>query len=554
MASLDGLDWLSYNGEVYNYLELRDELAALGHSFHTGTDTEVILAAYRAWGTACFARFNGMWALALWDGRARRLVLSRDRLGVKPLFYAWAGDNLVFASEIKALLATERVSARLEPGVAFDYLKWSMVDHGETSFFAGIRSLPPGHFAVLAPGATELAAEPFWKLRAPQVALSITADEAAEGFARMFADAVRLRLRSDVPVGSCLSGGLDSSAIVCQADALRPSEAGPLHTFNAGARDPRFDERPWAELVNARVGAQAHFVYPEAAEFAADLDALLWHQEQPFTTASIYAQWRVMRAAREAGIPVLLDGQGADEALCGYRKFYLFYLRELARTAAFGRLAREAAGLARQGDRGLLLWREGARYLPAALRRGVVDLGRFLAPSAQGAWAESRLALRGGGSVPARQVADLTAYSVPSLLRYEDRNSMAWSIESRVPFLDYRLVEWLVALPTGIKLADGRTKAVMRQGLRGLVPDAILDRRDKMGFVTAQEVWMRGPLRRELEAGLANLAEPLARILPPGPLVAEFRRWVAGHSKMAYQDFFRVFILDRWLKRFDVHD
>ncbi|MEF8730761.1 MAG: asparagine synthase (glutamine-hydrolyzing) [Candidatus Accumulibacter meliphilus] len=551
MASADRRDWISYNGEIYNYLELRDELVGLGFNFRSGTDTEVILCAYRAWGLGCFERFNGMWALALWDGERRRLVLSRDRLGVKPLFYAQSADALVFSSEIKGILASGCVKATLNRDVAVDYLKWSMVNHRHDSFFAGIQSLPPGHYAVV-DDTLQVRPEPFWSLERPGAETAIDISEASVRFAELFRDSVKLRLRSDVPVGSCLSGGLDSSAIVCQADELRPVAAGALHTFNAASEDPRFDERSWCALVNQSVDAAAHHVFPSGEEFDKDLDALIWHQEEPFTSASIYAQWAIMREARANNIPVLLDGQGADEGLCGYRKFYLFYLGDLIRRRRIGRLLSEVYSLVVRGDRGMLRWREGARYLPAFLRGRTPSLSAFLTSSGKALWDRSQLSLGGRTSIAERQVMDLTKFSVPSLLRYEDRNSMAWSIESRVPFLDYRLVEWLVSLPAEVKLAGGQTKAVMRQALRGLVPDAILDRRDKMGFVTAQEVWMRDTLRPAIEHCFSDPDFPLADLVNPAAVLQEYRAWLQGKSRFPQRDFFRLFLLARWVTRFDV--
>lgn len=553
MSSPEGRDWISYNGEVYNYLELRRELETEGFTFKGGSDTEVVLAAYRAWGLSCFERFNGMWAIALWDGEYRRLVLSRDRLGVKPLFYTRTPDALLFASEIKAILATGVLSPRVNASVAIDYLKWSMVNHRHDSFFSDIHSLPPGHYAVIDDRLSDVRPQPFWSLQAPAVHVSMGMDEASEQFAELFRDAVRLRLRSDVPIGSCLSGGLDSSAIVCQAHELRPAEAGPLHTFNSASTDPRFDERRWCELVNDRIGAAGHHVFPSGEAFEQDLDALIWHQEEPFTSASIYAQWAVMRDARANAIPVLLDGQGADEGLCGYRKFYMFHLANLWRGRCFGHLASELFALATRGDRGLLRWREGARYLPAFLRGRVPSVSGLLNPGAVSLWQESELPLGGAGAIAERQVADLTRFSVPSLLRYEDRNSMAWSIESRVPFLDYRLVEWLVSVPADVKLSGGHTKAVMRRALRRLVPDAILDRRDKMGFVTAQELWMRDALRPAIERCFSDPEFPLSFLVDPTAVLREYRLWLTGQSKLPQQDFFRLFLLARWMKRFDVH-
>jgi asparagine synthase (glutamine-hydrolysing) len=553
MASADGRDWISYNGEVYNYLELRDELASLGHAFHTGTDTEVILAAYREWGSDCFARFNGMWALALWDGARERLLLSRDRFGIKPLYHtALPGGGFAFASEIKALLAAG-ASPTLDEEIATDFLKWSLTDHTERTFFSGIQALPPGHWMTVEAGrpSTPVA---FWRLGgAADDDAALAPAQAATRFRELLGDAVRLRLRSDVPVGSCLSGGLDSSSIVCLAAEAAPSTGHAFHTFTAASDDPALDESDWARRVSAHTGSAEHRVVPDAGGFATDLERLLWHQEQPFTTSSIYAQWCIMREARTRGIPVLLDGQGADEVLCGYRKYYFFYLRELVHRRRFLHAASEGFALLRHGDRGIFKLRDATRYLPAALRGAVPDLGDFVGPDRRGSWQSAHAALGVGHEVRARQVDDLYRFSVPALLRYEDRNSMAWSIESRVPFLDYRLVDWLVNLPSRLKLSGGRTKVVMRDGMRGIVPDVVLDRRDKVGFVTAQERWMRGPLTDTISRALEDCAPGLAGMFDMPRVRREFTAWREGRSRLDHGHFFRLFVFDQWLKRFDVH-
>jgi asparagine synthase (glutamine-hydrolysing) len=499
----------------------------------------------------CFERFNGMWGIALWDGSRKCLVLSRDRLGVKPLFFTSAQGVLVFASEIKAILSTGLVEPRLNVSVAMDYLKWSMVNHRDETFFSRISSFPPGHYAIVDEKRV-VDPQTFWSLEAKPTPESVGMEEAAFTFSELFRDAVALRMRSDVPVGACLSGGLDSSAIVCQANELRTTEAGPLHTFNAASEDPQFDERAWCRLVNDRVVAKAHYVFPSAQSFSADLDDLIWHQEEPFTSASIYAQWAIMRAAREAGIPVLLDGQGADEGLCGYRKYYFFYMRELLERGKLSSLFQEGFALLLKGDRGLLRWREGARYLPGIFSRGVENLSSVLTKLGVEAWAESRLNLGKAQSIGERQVLDITRYSVPSLLRYEDRNSMAWSIESRVPFLDYRLVEWLVNLQPALKLHDGQTKALMRKSLRGLVPDKVLDRRDKMGFVTAQEIWMKGQLTPLINDCLLSQSFPLSSLIDPKSIYKSYEHWKNGKCGINQADIFRVFILSRCMERFNV--
>jgi asparagine synthase (glutamine-hydrolysing) len=356
-------------------------------------------------------------------------------------------------------------------------------------------------------------------------------------------------MRSDVPVGSCLSGGMDSSAIVCLMAKLFPQTQ--VKTFTAGFDDPRFDETRWANAVSRAVGAQAHRSTPSEQAFLDDLDALIWHQDEPFFSASVYAQWCVMRSARQAGVPVLLDGQGADEAMLGYKKFYFFYLRNLIAKGNLLKAGREAFALAMHGDRGALRWREALRYLPKALRPKNSSLADYLTRSGTIARAARPLQLGSGGDMEQRQIDDLTLFSVPSLLRYEDRNSMAWSIESRVPFLDYRLAEFLVGLPTEFKLRGGKTKAVMRTAMTDIIPAPVLNRRDKMGFVTPQSVWMAGRLGERM-VGEITQSSALAGLLDTKAIVANWHRADPSRRNTMQAGVFRAGLFAIWAKRFGV--
>ena len=553
MRSDDGRYWITYNGEVYNYLELRRELEALGIVFRTQTDTEVVLEAYRQWGTGCFSRFNGMWALGIWDSAQDELMLARDRFGIKPLHYTSHGGALYFASEIKGLLAVAGLPRRLNRRIGADFLRWGMVNHSNETFFAGIEAFPPAHFARISRQApTQWSPARYWTppgddelARAP-----LSMADAETAFRTLFLSAVTLRLRSDVPVGSCLSGGLDSSAIVCAA--AQHKSAHGMKTFTSAARDPKYDERRWSDMVVSQCKVEPHYVFPDGPALERDLRHLIDAQEEPFPSASIYAQYLLMQAARGARVPVLLDGQGADEILCGYRKYIIFNLQEQARARRPLSLLADLGWWALHGDRGLLRLAEGLRYLPAWFPRDNVDpLGAALKPAFQADWVASRLAMTENPVSSYRQLDDLQRYSVPSLLRYEDRNSMAWSVESRVPFLDYRLVEFMLKLPTRLKVHHSQTKAVLRRALRGLVPDAILDRRDKMGFVTAQHEWMTGPLRLQFEQTLRASDLRIAPLIDghrAADLLARTGYWQAA----ALNAVFRVFILEQWARHFEI--
>ncbi len=490
MVSDDGALCIITNGEVYNYIELRDELRGLGHRFVTGTDTEVILHAYAQWGTRCLARFNGMFAFALWDAPRRRLVCARDRVGVKPFYYARAGQTFLFASEATSLLLTGLVDGRPRESAVHRFLAAGYHPAGRDTFFSGIRQLRPGHLLIVEGKRVE--EQQWWRLPEHTEYLPLSEEAAASRFRDLFEDAVRLRLRSDVPVGSCLSGGLDSSAIVCTAAALQGGDI-EHHTFSAVFDEPEIAEGRYVREVARHTGVQSHTVRPRWDELAADLPRLVRHQEAPFISTSVFAQWKVMELARRTGVPVLLDGQGADELLAGYPGYGDDYLSDLARAGQSTRLLAEARAIA--GARGDPLPRVLAR---AALKRApaVWRPARLIDPEFAASFPPT--AVEPGGypdRLTARLAFDVTSGNLPALLHYEDRNSMAFSVEARLPFLDYRLVEFAFALGPRHKLGHGTTKRVLRTAMRGIVPEAVRTRRDKIGFATPEAAWLTGPGR-----------------------------------------------------------
>jgi asparagine synthase (glutamine-hydrolysing) len=503
-ASDDGALQLLHNGEIYNYRELRRELETHGHEFRSATDTEVILRAYEQWGDACVGRFNGMWAFALWDGRARKLFCARDRFGVKPFYYRHADGRFVFASEPKAFRAD--VGARLEPNLRAvrEYVEQGYADDTDDTFFRGIVKLPPAHTLTLDERGLRL--RRYWQLEPREAPTG----DAAEEVRSLFVDSVRLRLRSDVPVGTCLSGGIDSSAIACTVDHLLHVEAENARpvgerqrTFTAYFDGDGFDERPYARAVVEQTRAAAHWISFDDAELVETLPRIVETQDEPFGSTSIVAQWHVMRAARDAGLKVMLDGQGADEVFAGYHGYFGPYFADLLVAGRLASLRRElGAYRALHGASASTAAVALARpFLPERVRR----LARA---RTQGSDALVHPSLRAGAQPLAHAngappYADrlrrqlhliLTRRGLPELLRYEDRNSMAHSIEARVPFLDYRLVELLFSLEATELIAGGRTKAVLRRALGDLLPPLVRDRVDKLGFVTPEQRWLRGRL------------------------------------------------------------
>ncbi|MFN2453660.1 MAG: asparagine synthase (glutamine-hydrolyzing) [Pyrinomonadaceae bacterium] len=488
---------IAYNGEIYNYIELREELKQRGHRFTSLTDTEVLLAAWVEWGADCLPRLNGMFAFVLLDPRdGGTLHIVRDRYGVKPLYWAKVGEYLAFASEIKQIRALPDFRPQLDSSTARDYLAAGLLDYTRHTFDLNIKQLLGGERAVVRLNTETPRAEIVrWYELEPET-WSGSDEDAALRFRDLLADSVRLRLRADVPVGSCLSGGLDSSAIVCLvSESLKAhgDHAGQL-TVTACFEDQRFDEWRFAEQVIKQTDATPVRVWPTIERLQSELDNMLWHLDEPYGSTSQFSQWCVFAAAAEAGLKVMLDGQGSDEQLAGYAGNETSLLTGLLRRGAGVQLINETLAFHRKHKAWpvaqlLLASRNLApmldRILPARLkiRPGNPEWLKLDAPTHSRSKAPRNL----NASLQQQTLET----SLPVLLRYEDRNSMAWSIESRVPFMDYRLVHFLAGLPDRLKLSAGISKFVMREGLNGVLPESIRNRQDKMGFVTPEQVWLR---------------------------------------------------------------
>ena len=513
---------LIHNGEVYNYLELGRELSARGYKFTTGTDTEVMLAAYDAWGPDAVRRFNGMWAFALWDPGRSRLLLSRDRMGVKPLYYRRATGMLAFASETSALKAIRSITAndawRPEPDLAAvrDYLTRALVDHSDHTFVEGIQSLPAAHNMIIT--GDQVMLERYWgppmlssdSRRGVDEQTRAEDERLVEEFSELFMSSVRLRLRADVPIGTCLSGGLDSSAVVAATALMVKAPAGAETASNEQA--PRFgfharfpahgiDESSYAAMVAERAGLKMVYRSPEMSSLRTTLTDLVMAQGEPFAGSSVYAQWSIMQAAREHGLKVLLDGQGGDELAGGYPRYYGYRVGSLLRAGAVTDVAAElrAQVATRSMDARAALRSAIRAWLPAAADRSVRAmaggrLGVNVAGELVGAPSLAHHHREHGTPLAKRLWQDQVSESLPALLRYEDRNSMAFGIEARVPFLDVRLLELAAALPDRLKVDGGWTKVVLRRAMRDQLPQPVLRRRDKMGFATPESRWLRQSL------------------------------------------------------------
>lgn len=514
MSNEDGSLWITFNGEIYNYVELRQELAR-HHTFRTRSDTEVILHLYEELGEQCLERLNGMFSFAIWDARQQRLFAARDRLGIKPFYWSLTPDALLFASEPKGLLASGMVQARAHPGHLEEYLTFQFC-LGEATLFRDIQKLAPGHYLSFRPQRDSAPTiVPYWSLR-----FELDFDHTEEYFSRtlldLMNDAVRLQLRSDVPVGAHCSGGMDSSSVVMLAARQFP---GTFQTFTGAFREgPQYDESAYALQVAAAASAQAHLVHPTAGQFAESLPWLIYMMDEPAAGPGLFPQYCVSRLARDH-VKVVLGGQGGDELFGGYARYLVAYLEQALKGAIYGE---------GNDSRYLVTWESIAPSLPL-LRQYRPMLQRFWADGlfgdmdrryfrlvtrneqGEGMYATDALAAGAGDRMferfqaifnepSAKSYIDrMTNFDVktllPALLQVEDRTSMSVSLESRVPLLDHRIAELVMRMPPAMRFKGGDSKRILRESMSGVLPESVRQRNDKMGFPVPLAEWLKGPLR-----------------------------------------------------------
>lgn len=582
--TIEGLT-LTYNGEVYNYRELRVELEAAGQVFRSDCDTEVVLRAYLVWGADCVKRFNGMFSFAIWNSRERTLFCARDRMGVKPFFYYHRDGRFEFASEIKSLLhLPERRKPRLRTLVRF--LGEGLTDDEWETFFQDILILPPAH--TMHVSARGLTLDRYWRvdpgahwqsLRIGQPA-SFPAEperlvgperfpdlpqleEASEAFRALLVDSVKLRLRSDVPVGTCLSGGLDSSSVVACATSLLN---GPVETFSSIYPDRGYDERRYIDDVSHTFQSNAHPIEPDGKDLPEVFDRMVWAQDEPTAGPGLYSQWKVMEEAKKS-VTVLLDGQGGDELLGGYYHYFREYLSELARELVAGKrdlseiqsVARVIQEVTGDDHSGL-----AERAVRRAKRPKILKIfqrerpGRVKVPELLHPDLVAQLDKKDGtrmdvdrlfeNTLSQKLYDDLTRFSIPPLLRYEDRNSMAFSLEARVPFLDYRLVEFCFALPNQFKIHPPHTKLVLRKAMNGRLPASVTQRQDKLGYPTPAANWFRQGLREWMTDLFHSAAFRECELLETEACLAVYRDHLGGQDRS--WDLWRILHAYRWEQLF----
>ena len=505
MADASGRFVLTYNGEIYNYVEIRAELAALGSVFHSHSDTEVILEAYKQWGVACLDRFNGMFAFALYDSVRCMLFCARDRYGEKPFLFSFGADFFAFASEYKALLQ--------HPGISLEVDEWRLLraahnastglDADRQTVFRDVQQLLHGEAMEVDLRSLRHRIWRYWQVQPGPLRESVDERGVFDEFRELLIDSVRLRLRSDVAVGSCLSGGLDSSAIVCIVRQLMGPDA-PYNTFTGRFPGTAADEWSYADQVVQATAVLSHVVEPTVDRFMADLPRFMWFNELPVGSSSQFAQWCVFDLAKQHGVTVLLDGQGADEMLGGYEQYFARYVEALRARGDKERLARELPLIRARYPLALTPPARGLRdRLPFGIRHWLSNRFGIGTSLLYGLRPEVAARLSVENALPAKAGFDALANALEqdsfgryltTLLRYGDRNSMAHSREVRLPFCDHRIAEFVFRLPPHMLMGEVQTKRLLRESMRGILPEGIRTRWNKQGFRPPQDLWFQSPV------------------------------------------------------------
>lgn len=540
-----------FNGEVYNFKEIRKELEAEGLVFESNSDTEVVLQAYINWGEKCVHKFVGMWAFVIYNKTSEQLFISRDRFGIKPFYYYHKNELFAFASEIKALLKVPTIEPIADQKLLSEYVIFGTTSKPFQTLFKDIQEIPPGHNGIYDYSSNTLKISSYYQLETEVEKRKISSnfEETLVEYHHLFSEAVQLHLRSDVPVGSCLSGGLDSSALVSE---IAPKIETEFNTFTAAYKNKTIDESDFAkEAIKDFKNVQPHFTYPNAKEFSNDIAKIVYHHDLPFGSASMYAHWEVMKLAGKHNMKVLLNGQGADESLGGYSNFAGIYLLDLLKGFRFSKFSKEKKLIETNFTKSALSSVFSAVYyhLPSGIQsllRKKERIGhQFLNKEIVGKLT-IEVPERGGKNFRENSYSAFR-FGLADLLRNEDRNSMAFSIESRVPYLDHRLVEYSIALPVKYKIKKGWSKYILRKLMETKISDKIVWRKYKMGFLTPQREW-KNELNEELMTEIKGMTFP--ELLDKNA----FLRFCETDlkSNVHLSEFWRMYSLLKWIAVFNV--
>ena len=568
MSYANGRYWIVLNGEIFNYIEIRNELISLGYGFISNSDTEVVLAAWQEWGIDCQNRFNGMWSFVIYDCESRILFMSRDRFGIKPLYYWFAPDgSFCFASEIKQFTIFNGWKACINPQRAYDYLLYAYTDHTEETMFTGVYQIPGGY--CLISGIEKLTADNSGKITLQKWYEFVpkpfggTFSEASQKFEEIFKSAVQLHIRADVPVGSALSGGLDSSAIVCEVNNILRKEGVEYFqkTFSSCSTDERFNEKKWMEIVVECTKVDAYYIYPGWEDIFRLTPELIWYHDEPYQSQSVFLGYHVFKLAKSKNVIVLLNGQGADEYLGGYGQFTEARFTKMFRQLEWIKMINEIhnSGAITKYSYSSLFKSILSSFVPGSFKNLILDhlLVNRLINNTIDCNRLGAVKRNPNECIPVnfKTVQDIskhvTFYStLPKYLKWEDRNSMANSVEARVPFLDYRLVEFAYGLPDDYLDFQGETKRILRQGLKNILPEKIMNRKDKKGFITPEERWVREDNPKLFRSKIEEAIQITNGIVTPDALFY-FDEMVAGKIPFSFT-YWHLILFAEWIKRFNV--
>jgi asparagine synthase (glutamine-hydrolysing) len=542
--------WIIFNGEVYNFIELRTELERLGHVFCSSSDTEVILAAYSEWGTACFQRFRGMWGMVIFDQTRNEVILCRDRLGIKPLYYFDRPGMIAVSSEIKQFQHVPGFIPSTDPVTVTQYLKTGYEDPSRC-FFREVHPVEAGTWLRIRLDRLQLSSpEEFWHPERIRTLVTCR-KEASELFSEKVRECVRIHLRSDITVGCALSGGLDSTAIAVLTGELRNDKGDPLHTFTSTFPGDASDEREYADAVLAEINATPHFVTPTPLKFIEELDRFVWVHDEPVGGVAMYAGYCVARLTREAGVSVTLNGQGGDEIFSAYWQSYFLHLLDLWRHGRYLTLASHFGGAVCGSGNPTLISQVPVMLRRFRTRRRPPLQVRIHDIQNDG---ENNILNKILSLDPAaRRVYEVRTMFLPRLLKWDDRNLMAFSVEGRYPLLDHELIEMCLSFAPDTLYRQGWTKYPLRIGLKKNLPAKIYSRRSKFGFTTPQDRWLCGLLRPKLERWLES-DRPIWDYVEREDVqrLAQQTWSLNGKRDEPGMDLFRIFVFDRWLEIFDV--
>ncbi|MEM3393931.1 MAG: asparagine synthase (glutamine-hydrolyzing) [Candidatus Methanomethylicia archaeon] len=539
--------WIVYNGEIYNFLELKDELEKRGHRFYTKSDTETIVHAYEEWGINCLKKLNGMFAFAIWDKRKKTLFLARDRFGIKPLYYYFSDGKLIFASEIKAILEDKSISIIPNDKVIYKFLVYSFNDDADETFFKNIKRLLPAHYMIVNEDGIKI--RKYWDLKINRKLKNLKSEyEIAKELYTLLEDSIKRHLISEVPIGTCLSGGIDSSTIACIINKFLKNNnsivkiIGKIQkSFSAVYDDKRVDERKYIKEVLKFTKIEKNYTFPSSKKLWKDLKKIIYFQDEPFLGPSIYAQWEVMKIASKK-VKVLLDGQGGDEIFAGYIPYYGIYFRNLLKEKKYFQLLKEFL-LSLDLTLPFIFRYFSQKKIENEIKKMLNErIVKKYEKKFKSKWICNNL--------DEFLYMEITKTSLPRLLRYEDKNSSAFSIEARVPFLDHRICEFIFSLPISVRIKNGWTKYILRKAVDGIVPEKIRWRRSKIGFAVPEKRWLL-ELKDEIMKVFLSKEFRNRKYFNQEEIVKKFREFCNNKLNEEYvRIFWRILILEFWLRVF----